>query len=494
MSQKTDKTLFAWPYWLLRYIASGDDEAFNDIVWSVGGSRPYGDTSYEEASAVYDLLQDYIGQGMASESSYEAVGRYIKDKPERLDALEAFHCHDRIASSPTSYSEQNVVSGIRLGEKIGHKGVWAYFITIQSQLLYKSGEIAQALELINVAIQIYVSFAMNETVYTKRLISVANSLIYFTAIEGDFTLARILLTQFSKMYYTGLLDELRNMLGDTPMFNQNSLLVADKASELLESGYTLQALEWYIEAEHLLTIKEDERQLCGILGDKAVAFRRLGNTHRAIETYQQAIILCRKYNDFLNLSRWNANLGQIFFDRNEHASAEICFKEGMNAAIQTKIADQISVSTANCALLLTTQGRYQEAIHLLDQALSTCPNNQILCDTWTRNKSVFYTKWGSQLRDEGQLKEALEAYTAAINYLNLDNDENKGSVADLYLRITELNDILNDSHASLTSLEKAIQIYRDLGNYEIVTNLENRRSKLKQTQVRLYEKGEKVED
>src|SRR5262245_47491464 len=93
-----------WPYWMLRYIATDDEKAFWDLVWSVGGSPPYGGVSYEEAKAVYDLLEDYRGPGEASPSSYTAVKKFAKGNQERLDALEAFSINDKITSASDSFS------------------------------------------------------------------------------------------------------------------------------------------------------------------------------------------------------------------------------------------------------------------------------------------------------------------------------------------------------------------------------------------------------
>ena len=56
-----DRTTIPWHIWLLRYMATDDESAFEDLIWSVGGSPPYGDISYEEAGAVYDLLQEFRG-------------------------------------------------------------------------------------------------------------------------------------------------------------------------------------------------------------------------------------------------------------------------------------------------------------------------------------------------------------------------------------------------------------------------------------------------
>src|SRR6266700_4942326 len=209
------------------------------------------------------------------------------------------------------------------------------------------------------------------------------------------------------------------MFDNPPLFDKELSVVMEKASELLESGETLNALEWYTEAERLALLAGDEAALCNLLGDKAVAFRRLGNIRRAIETYQQAIELSRKINDTLNLSRWSANLGQIFLRRGERSDAERCFKEGMSAALKSGRADQISIAMGNYASLLGEQDRYQEAVESIDQAIASSGEDAMLHDIWRHNKYQNYEQWGARLSEEGQAAEALDAYTNAINYLDL---------------------------------------------------------------------------
>jgi tetratricopeptide (TPR) repeat protein len=235
------------------------------------------------------------------------------------------------------------------------------------------------------------------------------------------------------------------MFDNPPLFDKELSVVMEKASELLESGETLNALEWYTEAERLALLAGDEAALCSLLGDKAVAFRRLGNIRRAIETYQRAIELSRKVNDALNLSRWSANLGQVFLMHGENGAAERCFfKEGMSAALKTGRADQISIAMGNYASLLGEQDRYQEAIESIDQAIASAQGNPMLHDIWRHNKYQIYEQWGTRLSEEGQVAEALDAYTNAINYLDLGTAEEAYQAAALHMRISALYEQQND--------------------------------------------------
>jgi CHAT domain-containing protein/tetratricopeptide (TPR) repeat protein len=268
------------------------------------------------------------------------------------------------------------------------------------------------------------------------------------------------------------------MFDKPPLFDKELSAVMEKASELLESGEPLNALEWYTEAERLALLAGDEAALCSLLGDKAVAFRRLGNIRRAIETYQQAIELSRKVNDALNLSRWSANLGQIFLMRGEYGAAERCFKEGMSAALKTGRADQISIAMGNYASLLGEQDRYQEAIESIDQAIASAPGNLMLHDILRHKKYQIYEQWGTQLSEEGQVAEALDAYTNAINSLDLGTVEEVRQAAVLHMRISTLYEQQNDLQLALLASDQASQLFRDLGDLYLMNKMETARRAL----------------
>lgn len=55
----------------------------------VGGSPPYGGISYDEAAAVFELLEDFRGPSQASDASYSKVESFIEGRPECVHALDA---------------------------------------------------------------------------------------------------------------------------------------------------------------------------------------------------------------------------------------------------------------------------------------------------------------------------------------------------------------------------------------------------------------------
>ena len=96
---------------------------------------------------------------MLPEDAYETVRQYIKDQPERLGALEIFHCYDPITSSPHDFAGEDVATGSEVAGKLKHAGCRAYFLTLQAQLLHQSGDVPEARGLTLEALRIYLTLA-----------------------------------------------------------------------------------------------------------------------------------------------------------------------------------------------------------------------------------------------------------------------------------------------------------------------------------------------
>lgn len=200
-----DPSKTPWPYWMLRYIATDNENAFMDLVWSVGGSPPYGGVSYEEAKAVYDLLEDYRGPGEASPKSYDAVRRYVKGQQDRLDALDAFSINDEITSAPESFTAGVVARGSQLAARVGHDGLRCLFLAYDAQLAHRLGNLVRARDLTVEALKLGLSVAAEDSAYAKRVAQLAQNAISLTALTGDRETAVRLQRQFAD-----LLDPIRS--------------------------------------------------------------------------------------------------------------------------------------------------------------------------------------------------------------------------------------------------------------------------------------------
>lgn len=202
---KEERTSRPWPFWLLRYIVADDPESFEDLIWSVGGSPPYGGVSYDEAAAVYELIEDYRGPGEASEASYAKVEAFIGDRPERLRALQAFRANDEITSSPDSYSMDPVRQGAEIAEALDHAGLRAVFQAYEAGLLIREGDEQGARRLTLDALKQLLPLAAEDAAYAKRVAQLAQNAVALTARTGDLDTARKLQEQLADVLDPGLL-------------------------------------------------------------------------------------------------------------------------------------------------------------------------------------------------------------------------------------------------------------------------------------------------
>lgn len=188
-----EKTEVAWPHWMLRYVGSDDEDAMEDLIWSVGGSPPYGGVSYDEASAVYDLLEEYRGPGSASGTAYDRVESFVGSDAERKLALDIFRCADEIQSEAASYGMQPVQRGLALSRQAGHRAAEASFLAFEAGLRYREGDLAAARDRTLEALDIFLAAAEEDPVYAKRVRQTAQNAVSLTAMSGDHARARELL-------------------------------------------------------------------------------------------------------------------------------------------------------------------------------------------------------------------------------------------------------------------------------------------------------------
>jgi hypothetical protein len=202
-----ERTSRPWPFWLLRQIVADDSESFEDLIWSVGGSPPYGGVSYDEAAAVFELLEDFRGPSQASDASYSKVESFIEDRPECLHALDAFRINDTIVSSPETYSMDSVQRGADLAEALDHDGLRAVFQAYEAGILIREEDEEGARDLTMDALKRLLPLAAEDTVYSRRVAQLAQNAVALTTRTGDVDTARKLQEQLSDVLDPSLLAE-----------------------------------------------------------------------------------------------------------------------------------------------------------------------------------------------------------------------------------------------------------------------------------------------
>lgn len=212
-ADQRDHSQVPWPYWMLRFIASDNEQAFHDLVWSVGGSPPYGGVSRHEAEAVYDLAEAYRGPGMAPEAAYETLRRRASEWPDRLRTIEVMHSNDEIVSSPGNYSEDPVRRGLTLTDELGHHAANACFQAYQAQLLQQADQLAEARTVTMECLRRFLVEADADPVYAGRTAHLAHNAVALTANAGDVDGARELLRKLAGVLDPAAVERFGQALG-----------------------------------------------------------------------------------------------------------------------------------------------------------------------------------------------------------------------------------------------------------------------------------------
>ena len=284
-----DPSEVPWPYWMVRYVVADTMQAMSDLIWSVGGSTPYGGVSAEEAAAVYELVENFRGPGRAPERFYARVERSALRQPAAWRALEAFRMFDRVASSPDDFSLEDLrVGGVDTVETT-EEPLRSYFQLLDAQLRYRDGDYSGAKELTLKAVDVLRAFAARDPVYVHRLTQALTNAVSFCAMDGDLERARV---------YAGLLKELNaeavqgdaaRQLLEKPRFAGTHRELFETGAGYLRAHQPVMALEWLLEAERRVIEANETEKLADLRLLIAESYRRVKNVNGAVRTYRRAI-------------------------------------------------------------------------------------------------------------------------------------------------------------------------------------------------------------
>jgi tetratricopeptide (TPR) repeat protein len=460
-------TDIAWPHWMRRYIATGSDEAYHDLIWSVGGSPPYGGVSWKEAEAVYKLLEEgYRGPGTASQDLYDGVRATIGQDREKALTLDAFRLHDRIASEPDTFGSADVDAGTQVANKLGDAGLAAYFSLLASEHAHRDGDAARAKQLTLATFVQLGPLAKTDPAYGAPLGKACINGASFAVLDGDFATARVLAPIAKAAGYAPQLQDFAPSLDEEPAHATRADAAAQRGGDHLESGDTVRALEWYALADRLATEAGDEKLLCSLLGDLAVAFRRVGNAVRAIEVNRRAVALCRKHHDDLNLARWSGNLGALLNARGDRAGARQAFTEAAAAARRTGRADQISIAAGHLATLLRDEGRAHEAEEQLALAQAQAQGDVRLGSMWRGNRLALQLDLARQARERHDMVAAAEAVEVGLEHVDEASEDDRRIAAHLLVERALIQEAQNDLMGAVEALGEAATRFDALGDAE----------------------------
>ena len=190
--------------------------------------------------------------------------------------------------------------------------------------------------------------------------------------------------------------------------------LSNAADESLDQGDPLHALQLYREAVSLAEADNARAVLATLLGQMAVAHRRLGDVPAAIAANRRALEAARACSDDLNVARWSGNLGGLLYQRDDLDGAEAAFREAAQAAARTGLPEQIAIAAGHLAGMLGERGRFSEATETMARARTHAAGNGQLLAIIDEQERGLLSRWAHSLNEAGRLREAREAIERAL--------------------------------------------------------------------------------
>lgn len=438
MGQHPEPAAQPWPYWMLRFIASnGDEDAYSDLVWSVAGSPPYGGVGTDEADAVYELLEAYVGPGVAEAGRYDRVSRLVDGRPDAVLALAAFRVHDRIASDPEAFDPADVASGRTLAAEAGHRGLATYFDLLAAEVALRNERVTVAKDVLLAVLPRLTALAAGDRAYVGQARVVAQNAAAVAAMVGDTDRARIATAVMEVLAADpGLAARYATDLVAAPDF----AALSRQGADLLHAGDLAGAIDRFTRAEQVARAQGLEAGLCALLGEKAMAYDRAGDTRAAIATYDRAIELCLRYGDVLNLSRWTANLVGLLVTGGALDEAEPLLAMMRDAAERTRRPERLATAERYTAAYLTARESYAEAADRLLRAGQHAGDDPALADAVRRDTVVTHFAWAEALWRDNDRAPAAAALRTVVRLADPTSADECPLAVRAHLLLAELPD------------------------------------------------------
>jgi tetratricopeptide (TPR) repeat protein len=193
--------------------------------------------------------------------------------------------------------------------------------------------------------------------------------------------------------------------------------ISQAAGDLLHKGDPASALPLYLEAIKIAKASGRAHDVSDLLGDLAVAYRRLGDVDAAIATNRRAIEAARACGSDLNIARWSGNLGGLLCMHDDVDGSEVCFREAMEAAARSGSPEQMSIAGGHFASIMGERGRFSEAVAIMEEARTHAAASPAMVPIIRNQEAQLYLKWVYSLRTGNRLREARDVIARAMTLL-----------------------------------------------------------------------------
>ena len=240
--------------------------------------------------------------------------------------------------------------------------------------------------------------------------------------------------------------------------------ISTAASDLLEAGDPERALPLYLEAVSMAAAAGKQSELSSLLGDLAVAYRRVGDIQAAIETNRRAIDVARSCGDDLNVARWSGNLGGILYSQGDTDGAESCFREAMEAAARTGTTEQMAIAAGHLAGMLGERHRFSDAVETMARAREYAAASPTVTSVIREQECGLFVRWARTLSDEGRLRETREVIDRAL--ASAPGAPPTRDVVFLLMLLADISEREGDIVSASEAIERAASASQAIGDHD----------------------------
>jgi hypothetical protein len=185
-----------WTTWMLRMIASGGEQSICDLFGVIDEARKVGRLPPEQANALDELLEQFIGPGQVRAETADRVTAMFAPVPIERDVIALFLAHDRLASGAPDVTLGQIEQSIRLAEKIGSEAALTFFVGVWSQYAAQAGHLDDAISAASRALELATSLAGKDKEFEDRLGRTALLLAQLRKFAGQPAIAAAIETEY----------------------------------------------------------------------------------------------------------------------------------------------------------------------------------------------------------------------------------------------------------------------------------------------------------
>ncbi|MEW6266038.1 MAG: tetratricopeptide repeat protein [Thermodesulfobacteriota bacterium] len=218
------------------------------------------------------------------------------------------------------------------------------------------------------------------------------------------------------------------------------------------------AVQYYQEAVKLLEkIKKQDRQALALTA-MGLSQSKLGEFDPAVKSLESALGLAKNLKNAQNTAESYSNLGIIRWDQGDYPKALELITQAKEVEVKESLKRNLSADFNNEGLIYKSVGLYPKALAAIEESLKIAREVKD-----KRSEAIALSNRALIHRIQGRNAEALKDYQAALKIY--EDEKFKEGTASCRLGLGKLYEVHeHDYGQALDSYQKALTLYRELGN------------------------------